>query len=38
MYLADADGQRLRMGELADRLLLSRSGITRLADRLAARG
>src|SRR5436190_12035854 len=33
MYLADADGARLRMGELADRLLLSRSGITRLVDR-----
>ena len=38
MYLADADGQRLRMGELADRLLLSRSGITRLADRLERQG
>jgi DNA-binding MarR family transcriptional regulator len=38
MYLADADGQRLRMGELADRLLLSRSGITRLVDRLERQG
>ena len=38
MYLADAEGGRLRMGELADRLLLSRSGITRLADRLARQG
>ena len=38
MTLADADGHRLRMGELADRLLLSRSGITRLADRLEKQG
>lgn len=38
MYLGDADGRRLRMGELADRLLLSRSGITRLADRLESQG
>ena len=38
MYLADADDQRLRMGELADRLLLSRSGITRLVDRLERQG
>ena len=38
MNLADAEGERLRMGELADRLLLSRSGITRLADRLADQG
>ncbi len=38
MYLGDADGERLRMGELADRLLLSRSGITRLVDRLARQG
>jgi DNA-binding MarR family transcriptional regulator len=38
MYLADADGGRLRMGELADRLLLSRSGITRLVDRLVRQG
>ena len=37
MYLADAEGE-LRMGELAERLLLSRSGITRLVDRLDARG
>jgi DNA-binding MarR family transcriptional regulator len=34
LKLADAEGQRLRMSELAERLLLSRSGITRLADRL----
>jgi DNA-binding MarR family transcriptional regulator len=38
MYLGDADANRLRMGELADRLLLSRSGITRLADRLERQG
>ena len=38
MYLGDAEGGRLRMGELADRLLLSRSGITRLADRLERQG
>ena len=38
MYLADAPGERLRMGELADRLLLSRSGITRLVDRLVRQG
>jgi DNA-binding MarR family transcriptional regulator len=38
LYLADANGGRLRMGELADRLLLSRSGLTRLVDRLERRG
>jgi DNA-binding MarR family transcriptional regulator len=38
MYLGDADGERLRMGELADQLLLSRSGITRLVDRLVRQG
>ncbi len=38
MNLADAEGNRLRLGELADRLLLSRSGITRLADRLERQG
>ncbi len=38
MYLGDAEGEKLRMGELADRLLLSRSGITRLADRLERQG
>jgi DNA-binding MarR family transcriptional regulator len=37
-HLAVADGQRLRMSELADRLLLSRSGVTRLVDRLEADG
>lgn len=38
MYLGDAPSQKLRMGELADRLLLSRSGITRLVDRLERDG
>jgi DNA-binding MarR family transcriptional regulator len=36
--LADADSNRLRMGELAERLLLSRSGLTRLVDRLERQG
>jgi DNA-binding MarR family transcriptional regulator len=36
--LADAPAGRMRMSELADRLLLSRSGITRLADRLVTKG
>ena len=36
--LASADGGRLRMAELADRVLLSRAGITRLVDRLVADG
>ena len=36
--LALADGRRLRMNELADRVLLSRAGITRLVDRLTSDG
>jgi DNA-binding MarR family transcriptional regulator len=36
--LADAPDGRLRMGELAGALLLSRSGLTRLVDRLAREG
>ncbi len=36
--LASAEGSRLRMNELADRIVLSRAGITRLVDRLAADG
>src|SRR5256885_11196337 len=36
--LALADGRRLRMSELANRLALSRSGATRLVDRLEAAG
>jgi DNA-binding MarR family transcriptional regulator len=38
VQLAAADERRLRMSELADRLLLSRSGATRLVDRLVADG
>ena len=33
-----AEGRRLRMAELADRVLLSRSGMTRLVDRLVRAG
>ena len=36
--LATAEGRRLRMNALADRVLLSRAGITRLVDRLTADG
>lgn len=36
--LARADGGRLRMNELAGRLLLTRSGVSRLVDRLALDG
>jgi len=36
MFVGDADGQRLRMSDIADRVLLSRSGLTRLVDRLVA--
>jgi DNA-binding MarR family transcriptional regulator len=38
MFLADAPGQRMRMSEIADGALLSRSGCTRLVDRLARAG
>jgi DNA-binding MarR family transcriptional regulator len=38
MFLDDAPGHRLRMSEIADRVLLSRSGCTRLVDRLAEQG
>ena len=38
VQLSEAPGQRLRMTELADRVLLSRSGLTRLADRLEREG
>jgi DNA-binding MarR family transcriptional regulator len=37
-HLAEAPGGRLRMNDLADRVLLSRSGLTRLADRLQREG
>ena len=36
--LAEAPGQRLRMHELANAIVLSRSGLTRLVDRLEAEG
>jgi DNA-binding MarR family transcriptional regulator len=35
MFLDDAPEHRMRMSEIADRVLLSRSGCTRLVDRLA---
>ena len=38
LFLAYSDERRLRMGELADRMVLSRSGATRLVDRLEAAG
>lgn len=38
LQLVEAPGRRLRMAELADRVLLSRSGLTRLIDRLQAEG
>jgi DNA-binding MarR family transcriptional regulator len=38
MYLGDAETEKRRMSELAERLLLSRSGITRLVDRLVRQG
>ncbi|MEJ7839382.1 MAG: MarR family transcriptional regulator, partial [Thermomicrobiales bacterium] len=36
--LSNAPDQRLRMGELADSLVLSRSGLTRLIDRIERAG
>jgi DNA-binding MarR family transcriptional regulator len=38
MFLGDAPDRRLRMSEIADRVLLSRSGLTRLVDRLCQLG
>ena len=38
VQLSEAPDQRLRMTELADRVLLSRSGLTRLVDRLERDG
>ena len=38
LQLAEAPERRLRMAELADRVLLSRSGLTRLIDRLQTEG
>lgn len=38
MFLDDAPEHRMRMSEIADRVLLSRSGCTRLVDRLGEQG
>jgi DNA-binding MarR family transcriptional regulator len=38
LLLAESPRGRMRMGELAEGLLLSRSGLTRLVDRLERRG
>ncbi len=38
LQLARSPGRRLRMNQLADRVILSRSGITRLIDRLEKAG
>jgi DNA-binding MarR family transcriptional regulator len=38
LYLADAPDGRMRMAELAESVLLSRSGLTRLVDRLEREG
>jgi len=38
LFLADARSGRMRMAELAESVLLSRSGLTRLVDRLEREG
>jgi len=38
MFLAEAPERRLRMAEIANQVLLSRSGLTRLVDRLVQLG
>ena len=38
LYLNDSPEGRMRMSELADSVLLSRSGLTRLVDRLERQG
>jgi len=38
MHLADAEGERMRMSDLATMVILSRSGLTRLVDRLEREG
>jgi DNA-binding MarR family transcriptional regulator len=38
VQLAIADDRRLRMSELADQVVLTRSGVSRLVDRLVAQG
>ncbi len=38
MYIADSEGEKMRMHDLARSILLSRSGLTRLVDRLERDG
>ena len=38
LSIAESSGRRIRMRQLADRMLLSKSGVTRLVDRLVADG
>jgi len=38
LFLVEAPERRMRMGEIADRILLSKSGVTRMVDRLVADG
>ncbi len=38
MHIADSEGERMRMHDLASSILLSRSGLTRLVDRLERDG
>jgi DNA-binding MarR family transcriptional regulator len=38
VHLADAEAERMRMCDLADSIVISRSGLTRLADRLERDG
>ncbi|MET0510728.1 MAG: MarR family transcriptional regulator [Thermoleophilaceae bacterium] len=38
LFLADAPGGQMRMSELADGVLISRSGLTRLVDRIEREG
>jgi DNA-binding MarR family transcriptional regulator len=38
VHLSEADGERMRMCDLAESILLSRSGLTRLVDRLERDG
>ncbi len=38
LFLGDADDHRMRMADLAARVLLTRSGVTRLVDRLVQLG
>ena len=38
LHLADAEASRMRMHDLAERVLLSRSGLTRMIDRMEGEG